>query len=181
MSANAHNESSRATEDAAAPRKKSLKLFALGGTALALEALVLIGAAFFFSGQSSSASDDLDALVETPVSERVAEIELMTEQLTNDQNGQVYVYTVKIFVQVAEADRAWFEDKMGQYVNDIHFEVTALWASSEHEALQDPRKQALVGKIEGLIRERFEGESAPEFSKIRKVMVISPPPFRVRS
>jgi len=180
MRSTKHNESD-STQDAAQAKKKPVKLFALGGTALVLEALVLVGAAFFFSGQPSSASDDLDLSPEAVEAERVAEISLMTEQLTNDQSGQVYVYTVKIFVQVAESDRAWFEDKMAQYVNDIHFEVTALWASSEHEALQDPRKQAVVGRIESLLRERFEGESDPEFSRIRKVMVISPPPFRVRS
>ena len=180
MPASNHNESD-SSQDAVKAKKKPMKLFALGGTALVLEALVLVGAAFFFSGQPSSASDDLEVPVEAMEDERVAEISLMTEQLTNDRSGQVHVYTVKVFVQVAESDRAWFEDKMAQYVNDIHFEVTALWASSEHEALQDPRKQAMVGKIETLLRERFEGEADPEFSKIRKVMVISPPPFRVRS
>lgn len=178
MSDRTRNEQADASERTSRG-KGPFRTMSMAAVVLTLEAALIVGAFMFFAGPDEVAAED--ELVATPaVAERIAEISLIDEQLTNDRLGSVYVYPVEIFVHVPEGDRAWFEDLVGQFHNEIRAEVTALWRSADPVALQDPRMDAVTNRVETLLRTRFEGEASPEHPRIRKAVIVCGTGFRVR-
>ena len=159
--------------------KGPFKTMSMAAVVLILEAALIVGAFMFFAGPDEVAAED--ELTATPIEgERIAEIMLIDEQLTNDRLGSVYVYPVEIYVHVPEGDQDWFRDLVGQFHNEIRAEVTALWRSADPVALQDPRMEMITVQVETLLRNRFEGEASPENPRIRKVVIVCGTGFRVR-
>ena len=156
-----------------------MKVMAMAAAAMLAEAGVIMALFMFLSGPDEVAAEG--QLAPMPVEEqRIAEVMLIDEQLTNDRLGTVHVYPVEIYVHVPETDRAWFDDQVGQFQNEIRAEVTALWRSTDPAALQDPRMSVLTDKVTSMLRARFEGETDPEHPRIRKVVIVSGTGFRVR-
>ena len=163
-----------------ASTKKSggMKMFLMATAMLAAEGALIAGGFMFFDPSNVAADVSYDAA--TVVVERVTEVQLIDEKLTNDRGGAVHVYPVEIYVHVAESEPAWFEDVVGQFQNEIRSEVTALWRSVDRAALEDPRMEMMTRRVLTLLRERFEGEAAPEVSRIGKVVIVSGTGFRIR-
>lgn len=139
----------------------------------------LIAGAFMYLGSPEEVTAEM--AVAPPVeNQRITEVQLVDEQLTNDRLGSVYVYPVEVYVHVPEDESTWIADLISQYQNEIRAEMTALWRSADPAALQDPRMEVMTRRIETLLRKRFEGDSEPEFSRINKVVIVSGTGFRVR-
>lgn len=174
------SESNDQTNPSSAPKSKgTFKTMSMATLVLALEAALIVGAFLFFAGPVEvSAEDDLTAI--PAEQQRITEIMLIDEQLTNDRLGSVYVYPVEIYVHVPEEEQPWFNDLVGQFHNEIRAEVTALWRSADPVALQDPRMDVVTNRVETLLRNRFEGEASPEHPRIRKVVIVCGTGFRVR-
>lgn len=159
--------------------KGAFKTMTMATLVLALEAALIVGAFLFFAGPGEvSAEDELASM--SVEQQRISEIMLIDEQLTNDRLGSVYVYPVEIYVHVPEDEQPWFNDLVGQFHNEIRAEVTALWRSADPVALQDPRMDLVTSRVETLLRNRFEGEATPEHPRIRKVVIVCGTGFRVR-
>lgn len=147
---------------------------------LVTEAALILGWFMFFAGPAPVAAES-EMIDMGPVeTARITEVRLIEEKLTNDRLGSVYVYPVEVYVHVPEGERGWFDDLVGQFQHEIRAEMTALWRSADPVALQDPRMEVMTGRIESLLRERFEGEPDPELSRIRKVVIVCGTGFRIR-
>lgn len=170
----------QSTNESTPPKSKAtVKTMGMATLVLALEAALIVGAFMFFAGPAEVSAED--ELMSTSVEEqRISEIMLIDEQLTNDRLGSVYVYPVEIYVHVPENEQPWFNDLVGQFHNEIRAEVTALWRSADPVALQDPRMDVVTSRVETLLRNRFEGEASPEHPRIRKVVIVCGTGFRVR-
>ncbi len=156
-----------------------MKVMLMAATAMLAEAGVLVAVFMFLNGPHEVAAEgELASMVVED--ERIAEIMLIDEQLTNDRLGSVYVYPVEIYVHVPESAQPWFDDQVGQFQNEIRAEVTALWRSTDPAALQDPRMEVVTARVTSMLRERFEGETEPEHPRIQKVVIVSGTGFRVR-
>ena len=117
---------------------------------------------------------------DTPVVDRISEIELVDEKMTNDRLGAVYVYPVEVYVHVPEDHALWLSDLVSQFQHEIRAEMAALWRQADPAVLQDPRMKVMTDRIETLLRTRFEGEAQPELSRIVKVVIVSGTGFRIR-
>jgi hypothetical protein len=159
--------------------KGAFKTMTMATLVLALEAALIVGAFLFFAGPGEVSAEDERASMSVE-EQRISEIMLIDEQLTNDRLGSVYVYPVEIYVHVPEDEQPWFNDLVGQFHNEIRAEVTALWRSADPVALQDPRMDLVTSRVETLLRNRFEGEATPEHPRIRKVVIVCGTGFRVR-
>jgi hypothetical protein len=156
-----------------------LKTTALAASLLIVEAALIVGGFTYLGGPSEvTAESDFAAAVGYP--QRIAEIRLIDEKLTNDRLGSVHVYPVEIYVHVPEEEETWLADLVGQYQNEIRAEMTALWRAADPTSLQDPHMEVMTRRIESLLRERFEGDADPEFPRITKVVIVSGTGFRVR-
>ena len=118
---------------------------------------------------------------EPPVVDRISEIELVDEKMTNDRLGAVYVYPVEVYVHVPEDHAIWLSDLVSQFQHEIRAEMATLWRQADPAVLQDPRMKVMTDRIETLLRTRFEGEAKPELSRIVKVVIVSGTGFRIRS
>lgn len=151
-------------------------LFAAG--ILLAEAALIAGGFMYLGGPSEVAAQA--NFISDIEPQRISEVSLINEKLTNDRMGSVYVYPVEIYVHVDQADARWFGDLVGQYQNEIRAEMTALWRGADPESLQDPHMEIMTRRIEHQLRERFEGEADPEFPRIIKAVIVSGAGFRIR-
>ena len=164
----------------AAPTKSGgrLKTAVIAALLLSAEAGLIAGGFMYLGGPSEVTAET--ALPLTYESARITEIQLIDEKLTNDRLGSVYVYPVEVYVHVPEDQELWLTDLVKQYQHEIRAEMTALWRAADPTSLQDPHMDLMTQRIESLLRERFEGDPDPEFSRIAKVVIVSGTGFRIR-
>ncbi len=159
---------------------RHFKTIALAAGLLIAEAALFVGG-FMYLAPGSGTADMVEVLAEeAPLVDRISEIELVDEKLTNDRLGAVYVYPVEVYVHVPEDHALWLTDLVSQFQHEIRAEMAALWRQADPAVLQDPRMKVMTDRIETLLRTRFEGEPQPELSRIVKVVIVSGTGFRVR-
>ena len=160
---------------------RHFKTLALAAGLLIAEAALFVGG-FMYLSPGSGTADMAEVLAEeTPVADRISEIELVDEKMTNDRLGAVYVYPVEVYVHVPEDHALWLSDLVSQFQHEIRAEMATLWRQADPAVLQDPRMKVMTDRIETLLRTRFEGEAKPELSRIVKVVIVSGTGFRIRS
>tara|TARA_B100001059_G_scaffold156285_1_gene155812 strand:+ start:409 stop:948 length:540 start_codon:yes stop_codon:yes gene_type:complete len=162
-------------------RGRHFKTIALAAGLLLAEAALFVGGFMYLSPDAGTADTVEIFAEESPVMDRISEIELVDEKMTNDRLGAVYVYPVEVYVHVPEDHALWLSDLVGQFQNEIRAEMAALWRQADPAVLQDPRMKVMTDRIETLLRTRFEGEAKPELSRIVKVVIVSGTGFRIRS
>ena len=160
---------------------RHFKTIALAAGLLIAEAALFVGG-FMYLAPDTGTADMAEVLAEeTPVVDRISEIELVDEKMTNDRLGAVYVYPVEVYVHVPEDHAIWLSDLVSQFQHEIRAEMATLWRQADPAVLQDPRMKVMTDRIETLLRTRFEGEAKPELSRIVKVVIVSGTGFRIRS
>ena len=172
--------SSAPTAASGAPRSGRFKTFLLAGGLLVGEAVLLLGGYHYVAGPQSVSAESDQHIVDAS-EQRITELQLINERLTNNRMGAVYVYPVEIYVQVNEPDSAWWTELTDQYQNEIRAEIAALWRSADQLVLDDPKLEVMTRRVQTLLRTRFEGEANPEVPRICKVVIVPSTGFRVRS
>tara|TARA_B100001059_G_scaffold194048_1_gene198047 strand:- start:394 stop:933 length:540 start_codon:yes stop_codon:yes gene_type:complete len=173
----------KTSNDSPAPQgvARHFKTIALAAGLLIAEAALFVGG-FMYLAPDTGTADMAEVLAEeVPVVDRISEIELVDEKMTNDRLGAVYVYPVEVYVHVPEDHAIWLSDLVSQFQHEIRAEMAALWRQADPAVLQDPRMKVMTDRIETLLRTRFEGEAKPELSRIVKVVIVSGTGFRIRS
>ena len=180
MPSNQDPQPSDATAATGAPRGGRFKTFLLAGGLLIGEAVLLLGGYHYVAGPQSVSADSDQEIVDAP-EQRITELQLINERLTNNRMGAVYVYPVEIYVQVNEPDSVWWNELTDQYQNEIRAEIAALWRSADQLVLDDPKLEVMTRRVQTLLRTRFEGEANPEVPRICKVVIVPSTGFRIRS
>ena len=180
MSSKQVNQPSEATPAPAPSSGGRLKTLLLAAGLLVGEAVVLLGGYHYVAGPKTVSAETDQQIVELP-EQRITELQLINERLTNNRMGAVYVYPVEIYVQVSESDSTWWTELTDQYQNEIRAEIAALWRSADQLVLDDPKLEVMTRRVQSLLRNRFEGEANPEVPRINKVVIVPSTGFRVRS
>ena len=169
-------------ETPATPSSKGgrFKTLLLAAGLLVGEAVVLLGGYHYVAGPKTVSAETDEQVLNAP-EQRITELPLINERLTNNRMGAVYVYPVEIYVQVIESDSAWWNELTAQYQNEIRAEISALWRSADQLVLDDPKLEVMTRRVQSLLRTRFEGEANPEVPRISKVVIVPSTGFRVRS
>ena len=162
------------------PGSGRLKTLLLAAGLLLGEAVLLLGGYHYIAGPKT-VSAETDHEFNDRSGERITELQLINERLTNNRMGAVYVYPVEIYVQVSEPDSEWWTQLTSQYHNEIRAEIAALWRSADQLVLDDPKLEVMTRRVQTLLRTRFEGEANPEVPRISKVVIVPSTGFRVRS
>ena len=167
------------SNDAGRPAGGRFRTLVLAAGLLVGEAVLLLGGYHYLAGPRT-VSAEVDHDFDDRGGQRVTELQLIDEQLTNNRMGAVYVYPVEIYVQVAEPDSEWWTQLTSQYQNEIRAEIAALWRSADQLVLDDPKLEVMTRRVQTLLRTRFEGEANPEVPRINKVVIVPSTGFRVR-
>ena len=174
-----HHASDEPTQ-ASPARGSRFKTFLLAGGLLVGEAVLLLGGYHYVAGPQSVSAESDQQIIDAS-EQRITELPLINERLTNNRLGAVYVYPVEIYVQVNEPDSEWWTELTNQYQNEIRAEIAALWRSADQMVLDDPKLEVMTRRVRTLLRTRFEGEANPEIPRICKVVIVPSTGFRIRS
>jgi hypothetical protein len=180
MSRKPTSQSSDETPSTPSSKGGRFKTLLLAAGLLVGEAVVLLGGYHYVAGPKTVSAETDQQILNAP-EQRITELPLINERLTNNRMGAVYVYPVEIYVQVIESDSAWWNELTGQYKNEIRAEISALWRSADQLVLDDPKLEVMTRRVQSLLRTRFEGEANPEVPRISKVVIVPSTGFRIRS
>jgi len=128
------------------PKKASKKIMMMVAAAMIIEAGVLIGAAMMTKTPEVNAqsfkeneNSDLDRLVEIPV---------LNDRLSNSRQGIVYLYETEIVIQVKARSKDDVTKRLEENKAHIKMVVSTLWRQAEPRYFDEPQLSTLTRQIE---------------------------------
>jgi len=128
------------------PKKASLKIMMMVAVAMIIEAGVLLGAAMMTKTPEVSAesfaekeNSDLDRLIEIPV---------LNDRLSNSRQGVVYLYETEIVIQVKARHEEDVTKRLEENTAHTKMVVSTLWRQAEPRYFDEPQLSTLTRQVE---------------------------------
>jgi hypothetical protein len=162
-------------------RRSPIRLIAIVGSVLVLEAVVIIGAMLMLGGPAEVGAADVAATLDTPDDERIVEILVLDGKLPNNKSGVTYLYDTEIYVQVKKRYADQVAEELQQFRNEIKSEITAVWRTADMRHFQEPRLESLTRRIQTMLSDRFGIDKQRDEPIISKCVIVMGMGFRIDS
>ena len=133
------------------PKKSSMKVIIMVAAAMFIEAGVIIGAAFFTRTPEVSAAPFAEAAEADP--DRVIEIPLLKERMSNNRQGIVYLYETEIVIQIREKYEKDVTRRLEENSARIKMMIGTLWRQAEPRFFEEPQLSTLTRQVESTLGE----------------------------
>jgi hypothetical protein len=171
-----------APDDQESPRRRRrspIRLIAIVGGILVVEAAVIIGAMTVLGGPPEVEAAEVPAVLEAPEEERIVEILVLDAKLPNNKSGATYLYDTEIYVQVKQRYADAVGEELSQFRNEIKSEITAIWRTAEPQHFQEPRLQTLTRRVQTMLSDRFGVDRQHDEPIISKCVIVMGMGFRI--
>lgn len=166
-------------ESQAQPAKKSKKPILMIAVVVILEAAVIVGVMSMFGGPAEVKADsELTAKVDE-AGEKIVEVPVLTDKLTNNRSGSTYIYSAEIYAQVKQKHEERVKAELAQFQNEIKAEIKAIWRTSEPHHFQEPNLENLNRKVYTLLGNRFGNDQQSGKPIVVKAVLVMDTGFRI--
>ena len=141
---------------------------------LVLEGAVL-GGVFMMMNKPKAAEATEPVVHVDPEEEKLVEVLVLNERLSNDRSGLTYSYPTEIYVQVKKKDETWVTEEIERFKNELRADIAAVWRTAAPHHLQEPRMESMTRRVETLLRDRFDKhkEEGENETVVQKCVIIS--------
>jgi flagellar basal body-associated protein FliL len=157
-------EAAEAGAEAAPKKKPPIKLIAIVGGVMALEAGVLI-AVMGMTGPKTVEAKPVE--VHSPEDDKTVEIEVVSDKFQNLQTGRVWVWDTSVFVQVKAKHEEQVNGQLERRAAEIKEGIGQIISRAQHAQLREPERQTLNRQITGYLNELLKDDAGhPLFERV---------------
>lgn len=168
------------TTDESQPKKKSsLKTIIMVAGVLIAEGALII-AVMMLAGQPAPVQASTPGIpVELPEDERIEEVLILDDRLSNARTGVTFVYETEVYIQTRKKHHDRVSLELEQFSNEIKSEIGAIWRTAEPHHFQEPKLQSLTRRVYTLLNDRFGADEDSGEPIVEKCVIVMGTGFRV--
>jgi len=152
-----------------APKKGgNLKIIAIAGILMVLEAGAVVGFMMFTRGGSDAEASELVA--DQDDAEKTVEIELISTRFQNMATGRVWDWQTQIFLKVLARHESKVREVLSSRNAEIHADIAVIFRKAQHSQLKEPGLQTVTRLVSRYIQDVF-GEDPEGTPYVQSVLI----------
>lgn len=163
-------EAGKAAGEGAPAKKKPMKLVAIVGGVMVLEALALV----MVLGATSAKPQGANAAElhghEAAADEQTVEIQLLEEEFQTMQGSQIWIWDTNVVLQVKKRNETPVNEQLEQRSAEIHEAIAQMFKRASPNQLREPGMETLNRQITAFMG-KLLGKDAEGHERLQKVLI----------